>query len=142
MLVFISCIYYSHHCQISPKQHKKSEGKNLGPRMSADKGDLPNGLKEERMRSVLQIIYYGSRNFCTSSYLIFATPFFFFWLLQVLIVAPPGMWDPSSPTRDRTRIPCVGRQFLNHWTTEKVPLCNTFEMSHNIIITQKRNLRF
>ena len=27
----------------------------------------------------------------------------------------------SSPTRDRTRVPCIGRQILNHWTTREVP---------------------
>ena len=36
-----------------------------------------------------------------------------FWLF--------GMWDLSSPTRDRTRTPCIGRQSLNHWTAREVP---------------------
>ena len=31
------------------------------------------------------------------------------------------MWDLSSPTRDRTRTPCIGRWSLNHWTTREVP---------------------
>ena len=31
------------------------------------------------------------------------------------------MWDLSSPTRDRTGIPCIARRILNHWTTRKVP---------------------
>ena len=31
------------------------------------------------------------------------------------------MWDLSSPTRDRTHVPCIGRRILNHWTTRKVP---------------------
>ena len=30
-------------------------------------------------------------------------------------------WDLSSQTRDRTRVPCVGRWILNHWTTKEVP---------------------
>ena len=30
------------------------------------------------------------------------------------------MWDLSSLTRDRTRVPCIGRQILNHWTTREV----------------------
>ena len=34
---------------------------------------------------------------------------------------PPGMWHLSSPTRDQTRIPCIGRWILNHWTTREVP---------------------
>ena len=32
---------------------------------------------------------------------------------------PPGMWDLSTPTRHRTRVPCVGMWTLNHWTTRK-----------------------
>ena len=32
---------------------------------------------------------------------------------------PQGMWDLSSPTRDETWVPCIGRQILNHWTTRK-----------------------
>ena len=29
------------------------------------------------------------------------------------------MWDLSSPTRDSTLIPCIGRWILNHWTPRK-----------------------
>ena len=32
-----------------------------------------------------------------------------------------GMWDFSSLTRDLTRVPCTGRQILNHWTTREIP---------------------
>lgn len=45
------------------------------------------------------------------------------WLLFIalcivyLIVWPPGTWDPSSPTRDRSPAPCVGRQSLGRWAT-------------------------
>ena len=35
---------------------------------------------------------------------------------------PRSMWDLSSPTRDRTRDPCIGRQTLNHWTTREFPI--------------------
>ena len=35
---------------------------------------------------------------------------------------PRGMWDLSSPTRDRTHVPCIGRWILNHWTTREVPI--------------------
>ena len=35
---------------------------------------------------------------------------------------PRSMWDLSSPTRDRIRVPCIGRQILYHWTTWEVPL--------------------
>ena len=29
------------------------------------------------------------------------------------------MWDLSSRTRGQTRVPCIGRQILNHWTTRE-----------------------
>ena len=44
-------------------------------------------------------------------------------LFYVLGLWPGAMWDLSSPTRDRTRTPCIGRQSLNHWTTREVPNC-------------------
>ena len=31
------------------------------------------------------------------------------------------MWDLSSPTRDRTRAPSLGRRSLNHWTARELP---------------------
>ena len=36
---------------------------------------------------------------------------------------PQGMWDLSSWTRDRTCVPCIGRQTPNHWTTRETPVC-------------------
>ena len=72
--------------------------------------------------------------------------FFFFlkifiWLHQVLVVAgkafdrgtptlvmacrlfcPCSRLGLSSPTRDRTHVPLIARQILNHWTTKEVPL--------------------
>ena len=42
-------------------------------------------------------------------------------LFYVLVFWPGGMWDLSSPTRDRTHTPCMGRRSLNHWTTREVP---------------------
>ena len=44
------------------------------------------------------------------------------------------MWDLSSPTRDRTRIPCIGRQILNHWTTREVPITMFSNMCFHLII--------
>ena len=41
------------------------------------------------------------------------------WLRQTGLVAPWHMG--SSRTRDWTSVPCVARQILNHWTTEKAP---------------------
>ena len=32
-----------------------------------------------------------------------------------------GLWDLSSPARDPTCIPCIGKQTLNCWTTSEVP---------------------
>ena len=34
-----------------------------------------------------------------------------------------NMGDLSSLTRDRTRVPCIARRILNHWTTREVPIC-------------------
>ena len=30
------------------------------------------------------------------------------------------MWDLSSPTRDQTHVPCIGRLILNQWATREV----------------------
>ena len=35
---------------------------------------------------------------------------------------PCSMWDLSSLTRDQTRISCIGRWILYHWTTKEVPV--------------------
>ena len=32
-----------------------------------------------------------------------------------------GLWDPSSPTRDRTCAPCIERQSLHRDTTREIP---------------------
>ena len=32
-----------------------------------------------------------------------------------------GVWDFSSPTRDRTRVPCIARRVLSRCTTRQVP---------------------
>ena len=42
-------------------------------------------------------------------------------LFYVLVFWPQGMWDLSSPIRDRTRTPCIERQSFNHWTAREVP---------------------
>ena len=33
---------------------------------------------------------------------------------------PCSMWDLNFSTRAQTRVPCIGRQILNHWTTKEV----------------------
>ena len=40
----------------------------------------------------------------------------------VLVFWPRGMWDLSSPTRDRTHTRCIGRWSPNHWTAREVPV--------------------
>ena len=42
-------------------------------------------------------------------------------LFYILVSWPRGMWDFSSPTRDQTHTPCIGRRSLNHWTPREVP---------------------
>ena len=49
-------------------------------------------------------------------------------LFYVLVFWPRSMWVLSSPTRDRTSIPCIGRQSLNHWTARKVPVIFSFNI--------------
>ena len=40
---------------------------------------------------------------------------------------PHCMWDLSSPTRDWTHVPCIGRWILYHWTTREVPVPAFFQ---------------
>ena len=42
-------------------------------------------------------------------------------LSYVLVFWQQDMWDLSSPTRDRTLTPYIGRRSLNHWTARAVP---------------------
>ena len=44
------------------------------------------------------------------------------FLFSFLVFWLQGMWDLSSPTRDRTHAPGIGKWSLNHWTSWKVPL--------------------
>ena len=71
---------------------------------------------------------FGNRVFYFLKYL-------FIWLCRVIVVLPrplsscgtqalqcgaqlpQSIWDLSSPTKDRTHIPCTGRWVLNLWTT-------------------------
>ena len=41
--------------------------------------------------------------------------------VTVLVFWPRGMWDTSSPTRDQTCTPCIGRPSLNDWATREIP---------------------
>ena len=72
--------------------------------------------------------------------------FFFMWTIFKVFIAfvtklllfyvlgfwPWGMWSLSSPTRDRTRTPCIGRQSLNHWTTREVPHMGVLRMRKGV----------
>ena len=42
-------------------------------------------------------------------------------LLYILVFWLWYMWDLSSPTRDQTHTPCIGRRSLNHWTIREIP---------------------
>ena len=42
------------------------------------------------------------------------------FLFYVLVFWLRRMWDLSSPTRDQTRAPCIGRRSLNRWTASEV----------------------
>ena len=49
----------------------------------------------------------------------------------------------SSWTRDRTSVPCIGRQILNHWTTREVPLWFLYilwleEMTAQVLTLKRR----
>ena len=39
----------------------------------------------------------------------------------------------SSQTRDPARVPCPGRQILNHWTTGKVPFTKFFKPEKHVL---------
>ena len=56
------------------------------------------------------------------------------WVSSVVpgLGCPVALWHLSSPTRDQTCIPCVGRWILNHWTTREVPWL--------LVMREKRNL--
>ena len=41
------------------------------------------------------------------------------------------MWDLSSPTRDQTYIPCIGRQSHNQGTVREVP--KLFKIKYSVV---------
>ena len=48
----------------------------------------------------------------------------FRWSVWASLVVAHGfssVWDLSSPIGHQTRVPCIGRQILNHWATREVP---------------------
>ena len=53
------------------------------------------------------------------------------------------MWDLSALTRDRTRVSCIGRRILNHWTTREVPNLDFFiSFSYLIGVARASNTMF
>ena len=66
------------------------------------------------------------------SYIIFFKKLWLHWVFigtdgaSLVVVlrlnCPHNVWDVSSPSRDRTHIPCIGRKIRNYWTTREV-LC-------------------
>ena len=47
--------------------------------------------------------------------------FYFILFCFILLAMPCGMWDLSSPTKDRTQAPCLEAWSLNHWTAREAP---------------------
>ena len=47
------------------------------------------------------------------------------WLWRTGLVAPRHVG--SSQTRARTRVPCIGRQILNHCATREAPIASSFD---------------
>ena len=45
-----------------------------------------------------------------------------------------GMWDLSSPSRDRIFVPCCGAWSSNYWTTREVPQVYLFEGDSQVIL--------
>ena len=58
-----------------------------------------------------------------------------------------GVWDPSSPARDWTHVPCIAGKIFNHWTTREVlghvPFRNSSQrvlmLSHDQVLLSERN---
>ena len=50
------------------------------------------------------------------------------------------MWDCSSPTRDRTHVPGIGRQILNHWAIKR-SLCSFLNVCLSLAVLGPRCCR-
>ena len=50
----------------------------------------------------------------------------FLFVCLFVLATPQGMWDLSSPTRDRTHAPALGARSLNQWTAREVPMHKIF----------------
>ena len=66
----------------------------------------------------------------------------FLWSVRASLVVAHGfscIWDLSSPIGDQIRVPCIGRQILNHWNSSEVPSVEDFRLEplalgHSVII--------
>ena len=61
-----------------------------------------------------------------------------FLQLYVLDFWQHGLWNVSSPTRDSTCTPWIGRQSLNHWITREAPNL-TFKIMRNLLEANLKN---
>ena len=96
------------------------------------------GLYSFPLVIVLVIIFLFSLSWLTISKFLFNV-YWLIWLCRVFAVAQEiftaacgifrcgpwawwlcSTWDLSSPTSDRTHVPCTARRILNHWTTREV----------------------
>ena len=102
---------------------------------------LPWWLRPKHNVCVCVCIYLSIYNVCVCvcvciylSIYIYIYIFFFFpqplGLQGTWAYLLHGMWDVSSPTRDGTNVPCVGRWILNHWSTRRVPVL--FSVLHRV----------
>ena len=73
---------------------------------------VPGTVSSRVLAKQYQLCYHY-HYFCRSLLNWFCFMFLVFW--------PPGMWDLSSPTSDRTHTPCIGRWSLHNWTAREVP---------------------
>ena len=102
------------HCLLQCRKVKsESEGAQSCPTLSnAMDCSLPGSSVHRIFQA--RVLEWGASAFC-----------FGFW--------PQGMWDISSPTRDQTHTPCIGRQSLNHWTAREVPRTSVLTVRQNLV---------
>ena len=87
-----------------------------------------NGIPESSGSSILRIslrfffIWTILKAFIEFVTIVFCV---MFWLLL-----PPGIWDPSFLTRDRSLTLCIGKRSLKHRTTREVSLLRFLRNPH------------
>ena len=73
----------------------------------------------------LFLILYVCVCVCVYIYIYIHLFIYLFIIIIIIFAAPCGMWDLSSPIRDRTRPPAVEVWSLNHWTARQVPISDS-----------------